>query len=582
MLKNFARGDNPNGLLGIENKEGSTFKEWKKLLKDDLLHVAASDTQALFIQMDGSVFLSGQYCSGLEKIELNEDVVKLSSSFYFFAVLTSTGKTYVLGDVQSRFGFETKPDNKTFTEVPLFKEKNIVLKDLICGVIQCYWISENNELWASGSGGSGRLGNGSSNDVKTPTKVHDSVERVFSGVYSYHMFYITMEGKLFGCGEGGSGKLGNGSDKQEIIPKEIIIKGLNTSEILDIQGGYSQSVLLTTSGEIYTCGSSNSGQGENVTTNVFTKLKIPEGVVIKKIAVSCHPTLMLSQNNEFYYFGGGSGLASSPTPTKLECDLIDPSDNIELISGSFSFFIYETIDQTKNDFANLLESGASSDCTIHNIKAHKILIETRTKKTFETIKKLLEEKYDQEIAQNFLTWVYTEKITNLNIKPILVQLGFEDFKRGRLQRDLELLYKDEDSKDFNILVNEDLEDEEKNNYQDDDENDDDDDDDDEIDKIEIPVHKFILQARSGLFREMFENTTVNSNSVQDFSQKTPESLEILIKFFYTGKIELTADDDPELIVEELEDAQEYYQLSNNINLKTCLQKIRKQFNLEKK
>ncbi|KAJ3436095.1 btk-binding protein-related [Anaeramoeba flamelloides] len=107
------------------------------------------------------------------------------------------------------------------------------------------------------------------------------------------------------------------------------------------------------------------------------------------------------------------------------------------------------------------------------------------------------------------------------------------------------LFNDEDSKDFTLLI--------KN-------------DEDEDEYEEIPVHKIILLTRSGLFREMFENITEESKSVKDYSGKSIESIEILIKYFYTEKIELTADHDPLLIIEELEDSIEYYQLNENSNI----------------
>ncbi|KAJ6250059.1 hypothetical protein M0813_16431 [Anaeramoeba flamelloides] len=73
---------------------------------------------------------------------------------------------------------------------------------------------------------------------------------------------------------------------------------------------------------------------------------------------------------------------------------------------------------------------------------------------------------------------------------------------------------------------------------------------------------------------MFENITEESKSVKDYSGKSIESIEILIKYFYTEKIELTADHDPLLIIEELEDSIEYYQLNENSNILSQLNEIK--------
>ncbi|KAJ3443885.1 kelch-like protein [Anaeramoeba flamelloides] len=103
------------------------------------------------------------------------------------------------------------------------------------------------------------------------------------------------------------------------------------------------------------------------------------------------------------------------------------------------------------------------------------------------------------------------------------------------------------------------------------EDNDDDFDDDDDDFEAIPVHKHTLVARSGVFREMFQNLLLNenvknTNSVQDYSNKTIESLEIFVKYLYTSKIELTGGEGPQMIVEVLEDSIEYYQLNKNSNL----------------
>ncbi|KAJ6250314.1 hypothetical protein M0813_16171 [Anaeramoeba flamelloides] len=98
---------------------------------------------------------------------------------------------------------------------------------------------------------------------------------------------------------------------------------------------------------------------------------------------------------------------------------------------------------------------------------------------------------------------------------------------------------------------------------------------------EIPVHKFILLARSGLFGAMFDyvNEKDNTNQVQDYTNKSIKSLKILIKYFYTNSIELTTEKDPKLIVEELSDAVEYYQLNDQCNFESELNKSKKQFDL---
>ncbi|KAJ6235418.1 hypothetical protein M0813_28611 [Anaeramoeba flamelloides] len=73
----------------------------------------------------------------------------------------------------------------------------------------------------------------------------------------------------------------------------------------------------------------------------------------------------------------------------------------------------------------------------------------------------------------------------------------------------------------------------------------------------------------------YVNEKDNTNKVQDYTNKSIKSLKILIKYFYTNSIELTTNQDPKLIVDELSDAVEYYQLNDQCNLENELLKINK-------
>ncbi|KAJ6230952.1 hypothetical protein M0813_06279 [Anaeramoeba flamelloides] len=77
----------------------------------------------------------------------------------------------------------------------------------------------------------------------------------------------------------------------------------------------------------------------------------------------------------------------------------------------------------------------------------------------------------------------------------------------------------------------------------------------------------------------YVNEKYNTNKVQDYTRKSIKSVEILIKYFYTDSIELTANENPELIVDELSDAVEYYQLNDQCDFESELLKIKKQFEL---
>ncbi|KAJ3437467.1 lissencephaly-1 [Anaeramoeba flamelloides] len=251
----------------------------------------------------------------------------------------------------------------------------------------------------------------------------------------------------------------------------------------------------------------------------------------------------LDLNEKYIYAGSGVSLARINIENKLDT-------------------------YSANSFIEFFKTQKFSDFEIFNYPVHKSIIKLRCSKEPEKVKKILETNFSREEAFKFLEWIYGKNYSLIQVQKIANKLEIVDFKKKTLKSDLIKAYSDEDSKDFFLAV------------KDIDGDDDEEEDDDEDEFEEIPVHKFILIAKCGLFRDFFENIQEETNKVQDYSGKSIESIEHFIKYLYFDSLELTADDDPQLIVEELEDAVEYYQLNKHSNLPFCLKKLKKQFNIK--
>ncbi|KAJ3428567.1 uv excision repair protein rad23 [Anaeramoeba flamelloides] len=218
-------------------------------------------------------------------------------------------------------------------------------------------------------------------------------------------------------------------------------------------------------------------------------------------------------------------------------------------------------------FLQLLEDSknALTDLEIMGQKIHSLMLKTRTKKDPGLIKSMIEEKYHTIEERNlFLNWVYGDKdFKNKKLHQILKDIGMAEMpSKETLLEDISELWNDQDSKDFKILINGN---DQGNKDQDKLKNENAD---------SIPIHKIVLRARSQLFKTMFSQVNKNINKVTDYSGISFESLQILFKFLYTNKIEITADNDPILVLEELQDAKDYYQLGKNSVLDLELQKIK--------
>ncbi|KAJ6245789.1 polyubiquitin 8-related [Anaeramoeba flamelloides] len=231
-----------------------------------------------------------------------------------------------------------------------------------------------------------------------------------------------------------------------------------------------------------------------------------------------------------------------------------------------------------NQFLKLLENGEKnpdhvyfSDLKILEKHVHSLLIKARTKKDPQQIKATLEKNFkNQEDINSFLQWVYGDKnLKNERVSQTMKLIGMESTPtKYTLLEDISNLWLDNDSKDFSIIIKN-----EKDSL----------DQEEEEEEERVTVHKFVLVARSGLFREMFGNLNEKEkkiNQIRDYSGRSCESLNILLKYLYTNSIKLTADNDPELILEELQDAKDYYQLGKKSTITLELEKIRMKYNLK--
>ncbi|KAJ6228316.1 no mechanoreceptor potential c [Anaeramoeba flamelloides] len=144
--------------------------------------------------------------------------------------------------------------------------------------------------------------------------------------------------------------------------------------------------------------------------------------------------------------------------------------------------------------------------------------------------------------KHFLSWVYSGLIKNkeqkVSIKEIskLLKLNWKS-KTGKVSfvNDLKNLYNSDRSKDFILKLNN--------------------------DSI-VKAHKFVLAARSEMFRGLFLSVK-EINQVTDQTEKSQQSLSALVQYFYSDQLPLNLS---EKNLDQLFDAVDYYQLSTDSSL----------------
>ncbi|KAJ3425771.1 hypothetical protein M0812_28217 [Anaeramoeba flamelloides] len=286
----------------------------------------------------------------------------------------------------------------------------------------------------------------------------------------------------------------------------------------------------------------------------------------------------------------------------------------------------------RNDFIELGKSRECSDVTIMNIPVNKTLTELRTGLKFHQVRQRLSS-FSKDEIKIFVEWVfgclYFTFSTKSALTKIFKKLGLDEkiaIKRG-ITDDLKLLLKDEDSKDFGIIIKtkskskkkekekEKQKEKQKEKEKEKEKNKD-------LNKQQYPnfnpqknksnsnnfkivnennlrniqnysqtntnnnfgniindnntnnlktencvikkVHKFVLHARSELFKSMFQSIKNIEKQITDYSYRSLEFWDIFLEYLYTGEIQNKHIN--EHVLEELIDAEIFFQLNSNESL----------------
>ncbi|KAJ6247521.1 hypothetical protein M0813_18558 [Anaeramoeba flamelloides] len=546
--------------------------------KRSILEIYFDCNSSLVLTVDSELYLYERNLEIQIKVPVNEEISKIVAGYQHYFMLAQSGSVYVMAQSYNKKLGLTNSDFKgvhKFIKLNEFTKQKVVITDISASSDNSLFLDSDDCLWMCGNQKTFFKDYIPSNSG-IPNKVPNlKIKKMFCGIKASHFFFIDKENKLYVVGSDSDSRSGSGKNCNtqpgQITKFKPEIENFDTDLIQKLFPTNRNSAMLYDS-KIYSCGYKDfSGNPEN--PQILTLIpETKDKTFVDLFAGSSH--FVAEDDQGFFWIWGYNDRKQCNTATDVhvpytyKSKLFDESLKYTAALGPYcTIFFPDLRGSADTGFMELFEKQAIYDSQIKDTKFISALFNARTEGASEEIKNILDNSSNNEQVEEFFRWVYGE--TKRSYLSIFEQFNsiYENLKARKFKDDIAKLYKDENSKDFKLLVNT---------------NDEDDvvEDEDEDEFEEIPVHKFILYARSGLFREMFHNVNEkNINNVQDFSGKTIESLELLIKYFYTNSIELTADDDPELVVEELSDAIEYYQLEKNSNLYSELKKIKNQFDL---
>ena len=182
-------------------------------------------------------------------------------------------------------------------------------------------IRSDGSLWAWGSGGSGRLGDGAASNRLAPVQVGSATNWVECSVGKDHSAAIDADGKLYTWGDGAQGATGHNSTTDYNVPTQVG----SLTNWATVALGNDTSLSVKTDGTLWAWGNAAEYKsGLNTTTANSSPVQV--GSATDWLRPSCghefagaiktNGTLWMWGNRGDYFLGDGSNSGNAQTPAQ--------------------------------------------------------------------------------------------------------------------------------------------------------------------------------------------------------------------------------------------------------------------------
>ncbi|KAJ5076912.1 regulator of chromosome condensation [Anaeramoeba ignava] len=180
----------------------------------------------------------------LEKIQIEENIQKVTVGYHNEAILTKEGNVFAKGE-------DINPKNpKEFINISsLIKDTNDrIIQDIVSGRNSIYLLTSNQNAYGIGSNLYSQLSFDSETlkNTEKPILMMKNVSKIFSGNTSAHVFLLNSNQELVVCGNNDDGQLGLGESRKEEtkIRKLTKIQNIPKGKIIDIKSGYAYTIIF--------------------------------------------------------------------------------------------------------------------------------------------------------------------------------------------------------------------------------------------------------------------------------------------------------------------------------------------------
>ncbi|KAJ5067200.1 hypothetical protein M0811_13160 [Anaeramoeba ignava] len=504
-----------------------------------------------------------------EKIQIEENIQKVTAGSYNEAILTIEGNVFAKGE-----NINPEKANKFINISSLIEDKkDRIIEDIISGYSSIYLLTSNQNAYGIGSNQYGQLGFDSETlkRKEKPILMMKNVSKIFSGISSNHVFLLNSNQELFVCGYNEYGQLGLGESRKEEtkIKKLTKIQNIPKGKIIDIQCGYLHSIMLIENEDgkrkLYSCGYySFNGLGKNRDEHTYGFTEIKSSLFenndnILEFSCGNSHTLILTSNAKLIGFGsnyygqlGTGNTEDQSIPIQIELPKLRFNENISNyhiscgLNKSFFYYSSPSFSNLEEDLIKLFRRKEFCDISFKTkngeiIEAHKLILKYRLNQNQNEIEKLQEiiSKKSIKESNQIFEMIYSN---NSKINPKLYSEIKEIINLNeKIEETIKRIYlnKNENEKDFII----------------------------ERKEKQYKFPKLILIMRSELYRGMFLSVINDkSNKVTDYSELSNKSFQIFEYWIYSNQIKDEIQITQE-IIDEIQIGIDYFQLNQtNPNL----------------